>query len=783
MSYLKNEQILNRLNEIKSEKKKLLNNIEALEKFQEQSDINENNDGIYEQINKLEEEVEFYKDDIVTLTKKIIEANNIIYSNNQNNSMLCKKSSVIKDVNLDEYQEKKVTSFTFNKNDWFTNSEHIKLESNILESKIEEGYAYVSYLEQNVNFGKLPEKAFMKIDSDNNYFFELNGEKSPEVEIQLFIISYSEKEKLYVDSIELNNFTNIIFDENVKKLRLAIKVSGKGIVRIDRINIVTKKNLQFMNYNQLINMGFLKRDELKELKIGCIFDEFTMGCFGPEAKLITFEPYNWKARFSITRPDVLIVESAWVGNFGIWKRKISVKNKKDLRDLKELVNWCKDNNIPTLFWNKEDPVHFNAFIEAASLFDFIFTTDENSIPKYIERVNHNRVYPMPFAAQPEIHNPTKIVNNRIAKACFAGSYYAKKYEERKNDISRLFDVFENYGLDIYDRNYGEQNEDFKFPEKYQKDIKGKLVGEEIQKAYKGYRFMININSVKDSPTMFSRRVFEGLASNTPVISSYSLGMNRIFKDIVIATDDEVELSKKVQKLINDVEKYKRICLLGLREVMEKHTYKERLKYMLAKADFEFNDNISSVTVVALVKDEEEIKRIVKYYKQQAITFKELAIFTEKQGVINNTFQYEDLIIPIFPLDSFDQVIKTSYFSVFSPNNYYAPNFLRDLLTAVEYADADVIGKTSYYDLKNNSLTLINEDEEYVYSDKVVFNAAITNKNVLRFIDDKRTLFYEENSGFVSMLSKFGVRFYGTDKYNFVKNYFEQQVTNLDEVII
>jgi hypothetical protein len=260
-------------------------------------------------------------------------------------------------------------------------------------------------------------------------------------------------------------------------------------------------------------------------------------------------------------------------------------------------------------------------------------------------------------------------------------------------------------------------------------------------------------------------------------------MNRIFKDIVIATDDEVELSKKVQKLINDVEKYKRICLLGLREVMEKHTYKERLKYMLAKADFEFNDNISSVTVVALVKDEEEIKRIVKYYKQQAITFKELAIFTEKQGVINNTFQYEDLIIPIFPLDSFDQVIKTSYFSVFSPNNYYAPNFLRDLLTAVEYADADVIGKTSYYDLKNNSLTLINEDEEYVYSDKVVFNAAITNKNVLRFIDDKRTLFYEENSGFVSMLSKFGVRFYGTDKYNFVKNYFEQQVTNLDEVII
>lgn len=187
------------------------------------------------------------------------------------------------------------------------------------------------------------------------------------------------------------------------------------------------------------------------------------------------------------------------------------------------MKWCKDHDIPTIFWNKEDPVHFNSFIKTAQYFDFIFTTDEDSIPNYIENISHSNVFPLPFAAQPFLHNPIEVYE-RKNKACFAGSYYADKYLERQRDMNLLLEYAGKYGLEIYDRNYGKDNVSFYFPENLKEFIVGKLQPHEIAKAYKGYKIALNVNSVIDSPTMFSRRVFECLACNTPVISTYSRGI-------------------------------------------------------------------------------------------------------------------------------------------------------------------------------------------------------------------------------------------------------------------
>ncbi|NGY93841.1 glycosyltransferase family 1 protein [Bacillus megaterium] len=55
---------------------------------------------------------------------------------------------------------------------------------------------------------------------------------------------------------------------------------------------------------------------------------------------------------------------------------------------------------------------------------------------------------------------------------------------------------------------------------------------------KGYKVMLNVNSVKYSQLCFSRRVFEGLACGTPIISSYSEGVKRMFKDIVLISENK-----------------------------------------------------------------------------------------------------------------------------------------------------------------------------------------------------------------------------------------------------
>ena len=69
--------------------------------------------------------------------------------------------------------------------------------------------------------------------------------------------------------------------------------------------------------------------------------------------------------------------------------------------------WPASSGCPSVFWNKEDPVHFDRFVATASLCDHVFTTDGNRVLPYLEAgVGTVRTASsLPFYAQPKIHNP------------------------------------------------------------------------------------------------------------------------------------------------------------------------------------------------------------------------------------------------------------------------------------------------------------------------------------------------------------------------------------------
>lgn len=83
-----------------------------------------------------------------------------------------------------------------------------------------------------------------------------------------------------------------------------------------------------------------------------------------------------------------------------------------------------------VFWNKEDPIYTDTFMPAAKCADFVFTTDIDCIRKYKERLKHDRVYLLHFAAQPQKHNPVEKFT-RKDKFCFAGAYYHRYPKEQK----------------------------------------------------------------------------------------------------------------------------------------------------------------------------------------------------------------------------------------------------------------------------------------------------------------------------------------------------------------
>src|SRR5699024_8067205 len=98
----------------------------------------------------------------------------------------------------------------------------------------------------------------------------------------------------------------------------------------------------------------------------------------------------------------------------------------------ELLSVCRRLGIPTVFWNKEDPPHFEDFLPLAELCDVVFTSDVRLVPEYRARLGHDRVAALPFAAQPAIHNPSRPAKNVAARDIpFRGHYLRQKDPGRK----------------------------------------------------------------------------------------------------------------------------------------------------------------------------------------------------------------------------------------------------------------------------------------------------------------------------------------------------------------
>ena len=209
---------------------------------------------------------------------------------------------------------------------------------------------------------------------------------------------------------------------------------------------------------------------LKELKVACVMDRFTLDSYKYECKLFEVTPDNWKDEIDSFKPDLLFIESAWEGKNKLWYRKIANGSK----EFFEMASYCQGKNIPIVFWNKEDPIYTDTFMPVARMSDFVFTTDIDCIKKYKEELEHDNVFHLHFAAQPAIHNPIEKYD-RKDKFCFAGAYY-HKYKQRSEVFDKFSEVFINTkGFDIYDRNYKSALPEHAFPSRYDKYILENLI--------------------------------------------------------------------------------------------------------------------------------------------------------------------------------------------------------------------------------------------------------------------------------------------------------------------
>lgn len=492
----------------------------------------------------------------------------------------------------------------------------------------------------------------------------------------------------------------------------------------------TSRSISIKEKSQITSTltGSHTNKSIKDLIVACILDEFSFNSFKYEGNFIQLSVGNYSQELADISPDMLFIESAWRGKDGLWGRKVGHAG----TELLDIIDWCKMKSIPTVFWNKEDPVHFNSFLNVAKLFDYVFTTDIDCIHLYKKALNHERVYLLPFAFQPNITNPIEKFERKDA-TCFAGAYY-KKYPERIKDLNMLLESISSQGdIEIFDRNYGKSDPNYMFPNEYQKFIVGTLPFEKIDIAYKGYLRGLNLNTIKQSQTMFARRVFELVASNTLVISNYSRGVKNFFGDLVVSSDNVSEITSQLAKINSAKYLGQKIRSNALRKVLLEHTYEDRFCYIVSKiADSYHELPPPKVLVVSLIRDENNLKQLIRRIDNQSYTNLDILIILDGFEILEEPTCSRDIEF-IELSESKDMKITglskdIDFVAVIDSSDFHGEDYLLDMVLAYRYHKVDVITRGSYFHYVNNKqISLKNPNKEYISIEKFTKSRSIIKK--------------------------------------------------------
>ncbi|WP_421224240.1 CgeB family protein [Aeromonas jandaei] len=316
-------------------------------------------------------------------------------------------------------------------------------------------------------------------------------------------------------------------------------------------------------------------------RIALVADHFTSFNLAPDADVINITPLDWQWKLRFFKPDFLFVESAWRGYKNSWQGKIAsyAHSSPTKPELRNLIDFCKKRKIITIFWNKEDPFHFERFADAAELFDVVYTTDAGSLDRYrsLPYQDFKHIGVLMFAAQPKLYMPPT-TGERAPGIAFLGGYYGNELAERSRAQEDVLYALRDQGLIIFDRFWQKKN-GCGFPDNLKPFCHPAISQSSVAKVYQQYQLYLNFNTISQSETMLSRRVFELGAAGCTIISTPSVAMSNIFGESIVSVSDGTEAREWCVQLQKNIKQRNILGEQAKEIVLAQHTWQHRLNQL------------------------------------------------------------------------------------------------------------------------------------------------------------------------------------------------------------
>lgn len=206
----------------------------------------------------------------------------------------------------------------------------------------------------------------------------------------------------------------------------------------------------------------------------------------------------------------------------------------------------------------------------------------------------------------------------------------------------------------------------------------------------------------------------------------------MFGDLIIATDNYEEVTRRFEKLTTPATVADKLRLAALRKALSEHTAADRINYVASKLlpDRKVANPLSEVIVVSKPQSSEGIARVVKALVSQ--TYKNVRCFlivpSEYKG------EKQDNIIYLSEEDAADITIKNisegCWVTYFHEQDHYGSNYLLDLALSARYSSPDAVGKVRHYKVTGSDIVLSGEACPYSPTSSVALRRALVRQEHL-----------------------------------------------------
>jgi cellulose synthase/poly-beta-1,6-N-acetylglucosamine synthase-like glycosyltransferase len=275
-----------------------------------------------------------------------------------------------------------------------------------------------------------------------------------------------------------------------------------------------------------------------------------------------------------------------------------------------------------------------------------------------------------------------------------------------------------------------------------------------------------------------------MASSTAVVSTPSIGMEKMLPDAIVCSNSK-EIKDAIKYLLNeDIDRMK-IGHLGLRNVINNHTYYHRMGEILdfmgiKDSESNSNDNRPLVSIVCCTNRPKMVENILKNYQNQKYKNLEMIVMLQapkkdflslkrklekKRGVYVKRQLIKDSLGTTFNKGL--EFCKGEYIAKFDDDDLYGPDYLTDTIDAFNYTDADIVGKYGVFIFDEKTNTFFFRDRGINRYLQIVMGATIVaKKSVFKEVKfpDRTT---GEDTGFLKKCLEKKFKIYSSNPFNWV----------------